>query len=48
MRLERLISNLGYCSRSEVSMLVRQRRLTLTDGTTPKASAQVRCQAVLS
>ena len=45
MRIDRLLSNLGYCSRKEAAALCRARRLTLggvalTDATAPIAVAE--------
>lgn len=47
IRLDKLLSSLGYCSRSEIKSLLKEGMITLTDGSVPKHDTKVLHEEVL-
>lgn len=48
IRLDKLLSNLGYCSRREVAFLIKEKRLRLNDVPLEKSDAAVTLEAARS
>jgi len=47
IRLDKLLSSLGYCSRSEIKSLLKEGMITLIDGSIPKHDTKVLHEEVL-